>query len=85
MSCYKRDMANIQVKNVPDSLHKRLRQYARRRQCTMSEVMLEALERELDRGEFQERLETRPYTELGVSAASLLEEERLERDQDVSQ
>ena len=82
-SCYKHDMANLQVKNGPETLHLRLKDYAHRHGRTLRQVVLEALEHELTRVEFRERLETRPPTELGVSAASLLEEERSQREQDL--
>lgn len=73
-------MANLQVKNVPDSLHQRLRRYAQEHQCTLSEIVLRALEHELARHEWHERLAQRPTTDLGVSAASLLEQERQQRE-----
>lgn len=76
-------MANLQVKNVPESLHNRLRVYARKRNCTLSDFVLEAIKRELARGAFHERLEKRPKTDPGVSAASLLEEERRQREQEL--
>lgn len=75
-------MANLQVKNMPDSLHKRLRRYAKRRNTTLSDIVLEAIEKELTRGEWLERFTKRPGTDLGVSAASLLEEERLDREKE---
>ena len=73
-------MANLQVKNVPDTLHQRLRRYAREHKCTLSDVVLMALEHELARREWHERLVHRPTTDLGVSAASLLEQERQQRE-----
>jgi hypothetical protein len=42
----------------------------------MSAVVLTAVERELARWEWQERLAQRPTTDLGVEAATLLAEER---------
>ncbi len=72
-------MSNLQVKNVPDDLYDRLKRHARRQRRTLSDIVLQALDRELSRAEFHERLETRPQTELGVSAAALLEEERQQR------
>ena len=47
----------------------------------MSEVVLTAVERELSRHEWRERLDRRPETELAVSAAALPEQERLRRDE----
>jgi len=77
-------MANLQVKNVPDTLHQRLRRYAQEHKCTLSDIVLIALERELARREWHERLAQRPTTNLGVSAASLLAQERQQREQDVT-
>tara|TARA_Y100000588_G_scaffold296198_1_gene316600 strand:+ start:310 stop:540 length:231 start_codon:yes stop_codon:yes gene_type:complete len=74
-------MSNIQVKNVPEGLHQRLRQYVQEHRRTISDFTLEALERELARNEWRERLAKRSQTDLGVSAASLLEQERQQRDQ----
>ena len=83
LACHSDSMANLQVKNVPESLHRRLRLYARKRRCTLSDFVLEAIKRELARSVFRDRLAKRPTTDLGVSAASLLEEERRERDQEL--
>ncbi|MCY4450271.1 MAG: toxin-antitoxin system HicB family antitoxin [Chloroflexi bacterium] len=73
-------MPNLQVRNVPDNLHERLRRRARENNCSMSTVVLAAVERELARGEWEEHLSLRPRTELGVEAATLLAEERAFRD-----
>jgi hypothetical protein len=77
-------MANVQVKNVPVALHQRLRAYAARRRCTIGEVVLDAVERELARAEFRERLATRPPTEDRLFQGTLLEEERRQREKDLS-
>ena len=58
-------MATLQVKNVPETLHPRLRRYAPAHQCTLSDVVLIALEGELARHEWHERLAQRPTTALG--------------------
>ena len=79
-ACHYHAMANLQVKKIPDSLHPRLRMHARKRHCTLSELVLKALERELAHQQFQERLALRAHAQLGVSAAELLEEERQNRD-----
>ena len=73
-------MPNLQVKNISGSLHQRLRRYARKRRSTISQVVLSAIERELARSEWEERLAKRPVTELGTTASLLLEEERQQRD-----
>lgn len=76
-------MANLQVKNVPDTLHQRLRRYARKHKCTLSDVVLAAIERELARREWHERLAHRPTTDLGLSAAALLDQERQHRESEL--
>jgi plasmid stability protein len=76
-------MSNLQVKNVPDILHQRLRRYAQAHKRTLSEVVLTAIENELGRREWHERIARRPITDLGVSAAELLEEERQEREREL--
>lgn len=81
VSCYVHAMANLQVKNVPDALYQRLRRYAHEQQSTLSDIILAAIEHELARHEWHERLKQRPQTDLGSSAAALLEEERWHRDE----
>jgi predicted transcriptional regulator len=76
-------MASLQVKHVPEELHERLRRVAADSRSTLSEIMLEAIERELARREWQRRLAERPESELGVSATSLLAEERAGRDREL--
>ena len=73
-------MPNLQVRNIPDALHERLRRHARENNCTISAVVLTAVERELARREWQDHLAQRPKTELGVEVATLLAEERSLRD-----
>ena len=73
-------MANLQVRNIPDELHERLRRHAREHNCTMSAVVLSAVERELVRWEWRERLAQRPETDLGVDAAALFADARALRD-----
>ncbi len=69
-------MSNIQVKNVPDTLHERLRSYARENRSTISAAVLSAVERELAIWEWRRHLVRRPETDLGVDAAALIAEER---------
>lgn len=82
-ACYVYGMANLQVKNIPDSLHQRLRRYAQKQKRTLSDVVLTAIERELARNEWLERFAKRPMTDLGTSAAALLEEERQQREKEL--
>ena len=76
-------MANLQVRNVPDVLHKRLRQHALERNCTMSAAVLDAIERELARWEWSKHLSTRPTPDLGIRGASLIAEVRASRDSEL--
>ena len=69
-------MTNLQVRNMPEDLHRRLRLHARENNCTMSAVVLMAVQRELERWEWRKRLVQRPETDMGIPAAELLGEER---------
>ena len=77
-------MANLQVKNVPDELHERLRRHARRRNCSMSAAVLDAIEHELASWEWRERLDSHPTTDLGIDAATLIAEERDRREAELA-
>lgn len=80
LSCYIPYMANLQVRNVPDVLYERLRRHACEHNCTMSAIVLTAIERELAGWEWRKHLALRPQTDLGVDAAALLRAERFLRD-----
>ena len=73
-------MANLQVKNLPEPLHRELRQCAARRGLTLRDLIVVAVERELAREKFLARLGGRAPVALGQPAARLLEEARRERD-----
>jgi hypothetical protein len=83
LACYRSHVANIQVKNIPEKLHNRLRRYAREQDCTLGEIILQAIEREVARREWHKRFAGRPMTHLSSSAAELLEQERRQRDRDL--
>lgn len=83
-ACYRLFMANIQVKNIPEGLHNKLRRYAREQEITIGEIVLEAVEREVARREWRKRFSSRPTTRLRSSAAQLLEQERRLRESDLS-
>ena len=82
MSCQNHAMANLQVKNVPELLYLRLKQVVRAQDRTLSDFVLRAVERESARVAFHKQLAQRPRTDLGLSAASLLEETRRERSEE---
>ena len=83
-SCYSHAMANLQVKNIPESLHERLRRYATGNSRTISSLVLTAVERELERLEWREHMARIPETDLGVGAAVLLAEERSRRERELA-
>lgn len=72
-------MANLQVKNVPETLHRKIRAAAKRRGRTVRDLVLDAVEREIDREEFRARLAKRTPVDLTEPAARTLEEVRAER------
>ena len=73
-------MANLQVKNVPDALHRKIRAYAQRSGRTVRDVVLDAVRRYIDDEEFRARLAKRSRVDLGRPAARTLEEMRHDRD-----
>jgi plasmid stability protein len=77
-------MANLQVKNVPPSLHRKIRAYAKRRGRTVRDVVLDAVTREIERLEFRARLAKREAVDLGRPVARTLEEVRAEREREVT-
>ena len=83
VSCYHHDLAHLQVKNVPDSIHDRLRCFARETNRTLSAAVLAAVERELEAWEWRKRWAQRPETDLGVDAATLIAEARARRDREL--
>ena len=76
-------MGNLQVKGVPEALHRKIRAYARRRGRTVRDVVLEAVTREIEHEEFRARLAKREPVDLGRPAARTLEEVRAERERDL--
>jgi plasmid stability protein len=72
-------MANLQVKNVPDEIHRDLRRAAERRGCSVRDLVLEAVRQRLQRERFVERLHRRKPVDLGGPAAALLDDARRER------
>lgn len=73
-------MANLQVKNVPELLHRKIRAQAKRRGRTVRDFVLDAVVREVEREEFRAQLAKRAPVDLGRPAARTLEEVRAERE-----
>ena len=73
----------IQVRNVPDRLHRELTSRARARGQTLTDYIQELLVREVSRPpatEVLERIEARRPVKLGRRAAALIREERAGRE-----
>ena len=69
----------IQIRNVPEALHRRLKARAAMEGVSMSRYALRAIERSLERPTRQELLEdiaSQPEMELSPSPAEVLREER---------
>lgn len=82
--CYWHPMANLQVKNVPDQLHRKLKQRAKRQGRTVRDLVLDAVRREVAREDFRDRLARRAPVDLGGNAADVVAQERAERDHELT-
>lgn len=73
----------IQVRNVPDRLHRELTRRAKTRGQALTDYIQELLEREIARppaGEIFDRIESRPPVRAGRRAAELVRAERRGRE-----
>jgi plasmid stability protein len=69
----------IQIRNVPDALHRRLKSRAALSGMSLSDYLLAEIGEIADRptmAEMRERLARRPRTEVSVPPADILREER---------
>lgn len=69
----------IQIRNVPETVHRRLRMRAMDSGMSLSEHLLAEVTRLAElptRAEMHERLKSRPAVKLGKSAAALVRRER---------
>ena len=69
----------IQVRNVPDELHRRLKARAAMAGVSMSEYLLREIRRSLERptrAELIDRIAAQPAVDLDPPAATLIREER---------
>jgi antitoxin FitA len=72
-------MAMIQIRNVPDELHRRLKVRAAEQGLTLSDYMLRMAEREAGRptiAELSARIRSRGRVELSVPSAEIVREIR---------
>ena len=73
---------NLQVRDVPDPLHRELKRRAKARGETLTDYVQGILEREVTRPPAEEvfqRIASRRPVDLGKSAARLIREERMGR------
>jgi len=73
----------IQVRNVPERLHRELVKRARHRGLTLTRYIQDILEREVARppaDEVFDRIEASAAVRLGLAAADLVREERADRE-----
>ena len=78
--CHEGRVSNLQVKNIPVALHRKIRAFAKRRGKTVRDLVLDVLKRTIEQEEFRQHLRTRTPVELVRPAADVLEEARDERD-----
>ena len=76
-------MANLQVKNVPDALFRKIRRQARHEGRAIRDFVLEAVRAKLARDEFLVRLSRRRPVELARPVSTTLDEARGERDREL--
>lgn len=69
-------------KNISNDLHECLRLHAHENHCSISTIVLSAVERELARRDWRKHLAQCPKTNPGAEASALLMEERSIRDQE---
>lgn len=77
-------MGHIQIRNVPEDVHRTLKARAAKAGMSLSEYLLRGLEEDASRPTLQEmteRIRSRPMVDLrGVSTAEIIREEREARD-----
>lgn len=72
-------MGMIQIRNVPDALHRRLKARAAHAGMSLSDYLLREIRNVAEQPtleEMMERLKGRPQTELSVSTADIIRDER---------
>jgi hypothetical protein len=73
-------MPNLQVKDVPATVYRKIQRHAKCQGRTIRDVVLSAILREIDRAEFQRRIAGRAPVELGEPAGRTIEQIRAERE-----
>ena len=75
-------MADLEVKNVPDELRERLLRQAYKREMSLDDVIVAALERQMRRMEFDEELAEKGLLSLSVTPAEFHAVESLRHNAD---
>ena len=73
----------LQVRNIPERLHRELHRRAKKRGQTLTDYVTEILEREVSRppaDEVFDRIETRTPVDLDIRVAEVIRRERAERE-----
>jgi plasmid stability protein len=76
-------MANLQVKNVPDDLFRKIRRYAAQEGRTIRDFVLEAVRAKVAREEFAARLRKRTPVVLARRPGEIVDEVRRDRDREL--
>lgn len=80
--CYRPAVAHIQIRNVPDDLHRLLKERAAKAGMSLSEYLLAEIRRSAQvptMDEWLERVRTRQLYEFERSSADLIREDRHSR------
>ena len=73
-------MATIQVTNIPDDLHDRLCEHAKKRNTSVDDLVVDAIERQIDRIEFHDELVSKKMLRPDISPSEFVARERECRD-----
>ena len=73
-------MKTFTIRNVPEEVMEQLRTLAKVRNCSVNDLVVKAVERELDRWELHRRVQDLSPVE-GVDPTAVIREERNARDQ----
>jgi len=76
-------VANLQVKNVPDALYRKIRRVAAQEGRTIRDFVLDAVRGKLERDELYDRVSKRRPVELTRRAGETLDEVRAERNREL--
>ena len=73
-------MVTIRVNNIPDDLHERLCEYAKKQNTTVDDLVLEGIARQIDHLDFSARIAAIKTRTFKTSPSELTARERAQRD-----